>query len=315
MTIFNQINNVSDDYTYIINKSDVFYDFNTLSGNSDSITTYYYMNDEWTEVSITEQAYDEIIETVSNNREIKPILLDTDDDFLSLDYSEVMYHGIFSNQTNFPNDIPQNTYIALIKAPSQTVFGHSGGLSQGLVIVDENSSSTSNDYPEYILIIIKSLLLSSQTRIFTPEEYEPRAKEYLSALETNEILNDIVTMLRQEIADISQQSSLGVVTLSVDTSDLLDGGHDTSGLGLFYYFESINQPNITNPNVIYKIRLNYDEPIGPLGDYYGGNVITRYYMYVNDGEGRQFVSLGVDENDIAEMINEKVGNIEEDMTL
>jgi hypothetical protein len=30
-------------------------------------------------------------------------------------------------------------------------------------------------------------------------------------------------------------------------------------------------------------------------------------MYVDDGSGHQFVSLGVDENDIAVMIDEKIG--------
>ena len=48
-----------------------------------------------------------------NNKEIKPILLDNNDDFLSLDTTEPLYHGVMADQTNFPDDIPDDLFVKI----------------------------------------------------------------------------------------------------------------------------------------------------------------------------------------------------------
>lgn len=294
MTIYNQTTNVSDDYTYIIDAKDVFFDI-------EEVSFAYYYNDwerEWTELSLTTDMYTNIQGVVSNNAEIKPVSLEHDDDFLSLDPTQTLYHGIMTEQTGFPN-IPEDTYIALIKMSSNQLYPISPVVSDGTAISD----NAIDNHHDYVCIPIKSLLLSSQTQIWTIDEYIPNDKEYLSAKFIYNMLTNMPI------------SSLEIITLTVNTSDLIDEGLGTAGDELWQHFESLNpQPaNIANRNAIYKILLNYDEELGPLGAYYLSNVVTRYYMYVDDGSGHQFVSLGVDENDIAEMINEQIGNIEEDM--
>lgn len=296
MTIYNQTTNVSDDYTYIIDAQDIFFDINDVD------FAYYYddWEREWTELSLTANMYQNIQDAISNDAEITPIFLNHDDDFLSLDPTQQLYHGIITEQTGFPN-IPENTYIALIKIPTSQLYPTAIAVSAGTVI-DNDSIDNHHDY---VCIPIKSSLLSSQTQIWTIDEYTPNDKEYLSA-----------KFIYNKLTNISNPtSSLEIITLTVNTSDLIDEGLGTAGDELWQHFELLNpQPaNIANRNAIYKILLNYDEELGPLGAYYLSNVVTRYYMYVDDGSGHQFVSLGVDENDIAEMISEQIGNIEEDM--
>jgi hypothetical protein len=184
-------------------------------------------------------------------------------------------------------------YISLISISSDVLSEATQEIS-----TDPSSSPVKN----IVLIPIKSLLLSSQTQIWTPDQYEPKEKEYLSSKYTYNLLNEIGP----------GQAGTSIVTLSVRTSDLAQYGPDTSGTTLFSYF--FNNDNVRNPNVIYKIRITYDEPLGTMGEYYLGNVITRFFIYANDGEGETFLSFGIEEEDISIMIDEKIGNIEEDMT-
>ena len=209
-----------------------------------------------------------------------------------------------ADQTNFPDNIPEHSYIALIGVDRSDINSH----SSGELVISTGETISRRRFSFYVCLPIKSLLLSSQTQIWDVNEYTPSDKEYISAKLLYEIVTKVMQSIHEEMQQIgnAQGQGLEIITLSVDASDLLAEGYDTSGLELFYHFDSINQLNIRNQNAIYKIRINYDDVVGPLGSYYIGNVVTRYYMYVYDGEGPQFISLGVDENDIAVMIDEKI---------
>lgn len=298
MTIFNQINNVSEDYTYIIDRSEVFFDFWDIAENDELIIPWF-LDGEWTELTANEDMYNRILDIVSDNPDVKPALLDREDDFLELDPTKTVYHGIISDQTNLP-DIPENTYIALINIDRVNIWGNQGQAVEALADPSEHAEFIPD--PEYLCIPIKSLLLSSQVQIGKLDgEYEPNDREYLSS-------KQIYNMMSRK------QSGTSIVTLNVKTSDLRRYGPDVSGTTLFSYFSlSNNNYDVTNPDVIYKIRITYDEPLGTLGEYYLGSVVTRFFIYVYDGEGPAFISFGLEEEDISIMIDEKIGNIEEDM--
>lgn len=298
MTIFNQINNVSEDYTYIIDRSEVFFDFWDIAENDELIIPRF-LDGEWTELTANEDMYNRILDIVSDNPDVKPALLDREDDFLELDPTKTVYHGIISDQTNLP-DIPENTYIALINIDRVNIWGNQGQAVEALADSSEHAEFIPD--PEYLCVPIKSLLLSSQVQIGKLDgEYEPNDREYLSS-------KQIYNMMSRK------QSGTSIVTLNVKTSDLRRYGPDVSGTTLFSYFSlSNNNYDVTNPDVIYKIRITYDEPLGTLGEYYLGSVVTRFFIYVYDGEGPAFISFGLEEEDISIMIDEKIGNIEEDM--
>ena len=199
MTIFNTNNNISEDYTFILNIEEIFY-------NKDTIPTgiFIYANNEWEEILATDNSFDTQYANLQNIIiNATPQLIDVNDDFLELLTENNVYIGIsVATQENFP-EIPISQYFALI---------------------------VTNDLKA--CIPIKSLSFEN-TKIINAENYTPNDNEYLSAKQVLNIIKQEIEKISifQVVSNLNQvtnpqTSKIYFLTKANDLSDSLNISFD-----------------------------------------------------------------------------------------
>ena len=162
MTIFNTNNNISEDYTFILDTTEIFYDKTSIP------TGIFLYDNTWHEITSSDSNFDthyaDIKDIIINTQ---PILLDVDQDFHTLSAEATVYVGIRTlNQSNFP-DIPMSQYFAIIMTNDITAC-----------------------------IPIKSLTFENTNIIdINAIPYSPQDFEYLSAKQT-------INVIKQEIEKV-----------------------------------------------------------------------------------------------------------------
>lgn len=236
MAIFNIANNVSEDYTFILDTNEVFY-------NKTSIPTgiFIYTNDEWTEILTSDNSFDtEYINIQNIIINATPQLIDVNDDCLELLTENNVYIGIkTSTQENFP-EISLSQYFALI--------------------VTNNLKAC---------IPIKSLSFAN-TKIVDIETYTPNDNEYLSA---KQVLNTIKQEI-EKISIFQIVSNLNQVT-NPQTSKIyfLTKANDPSdSLNISFDLYAYNPDYTSNDNRFIKLDdITFDiRDYAPLTHQHGG---------------------------------------------
>lgn len=197
--IFNTNNNISEDYTFILNMEEVFYNKNTIPTG-----IFVYVNNEWEEILTTDNSFDTQYTNLQNIIiNSTPQLIDINDDFLELLTENNVYVGIrVTTQENFP-EIPTSQYFALI---------------------------VTNDLKA--CIPIKSLSFEN-TKIINAENYTPNDNEYLSAKQVLNIIKQEIEKISifQVVSNLNQVTNpqtnkIYFLTKANDPSDSLNISFD-----------------------------------------------------------------------------------------
>lgn len=171
MTIFNIANNISEDYIFILDTNEVFYDKTSIP------TGIFIYTNEWEEILTTDNSFDTQYTSIQNIiMNATPQLIDINDDFLELLIENNIYIGIKTEtQENFP-EIPTSQYFALI---------------------------ITNDLKA--CIPIKSLSFAN-TKIIDAENYTPNDNEYLSAKQVLNIIKQEIEKIHifQVVSNLNQ---------------------------------------------------------------------------------------------------------------
>ena len=178
MTIYNQVNNISDDYTFVLNTDELFY---TKEEMPCGVFEYDTSNQTWTETRKTSNAFDTKYEDAKN--------------FVKTYYQSIL-------------DIinPETKYSDLL-----TEVGAGNGLFIGIQMDSIKGFPQLNDNQYFITIIspslkmcipVKSFILYSNTRIVENNDEELNDLEYLSAKQClNLIYNAISKVEILQIVD------------------------------------------------------------------------------------------------------------------
>lgn len=178
MTIYNQVNNISDDYTFVLNTDELFY---TKEEMPCGVFEYNVSNQTWTETRKTSNAFDTKYENAKN--------------FVKTYYQSIL-------------DIinPETKYSDLL-----TEIGAGNGLFIGIQMDSIEGFPQLNDNQYFIIIIssslkmcipVKSFVLYSNTRIIESNDEELNDLEYLSAKQClNLIYNAISKVEILQIVD------------------------------------------------------------------------------------------------------------------
>lgn len=178
MTIYNQVNNISDDYTFVLNTDELFY---TKEEMPCGVFEYDTSNQTWTETRKTSNAFDTKYEDAKN--------------FVKTYYQSIL-------------DIinPETKYSDLL-----TEVGAGNGLFIGIQMDSIEGFPQLNDNQYFITIIssslkmcipVKSFVLYSNTRIVENNDEELNDLEYLSAKQClNLIYNAISKVEILQIVD------------------------------------------------------------------------------------------------------------------
>lgn len=178
MTIYNQVNNISDDYTFVLNTDELFY---TKEEMPCGVFEYNVSNQTWTETRKTSNAFDTKYEDAKN--------------FVKTYYQSIL-------------DIinPETKYSDLL-----TEVGAGNGLFIGIQMDSIKGFPQLNDNQYFITIIspslkmcipVKSFVLYSNTRIVENNDEELNDLEYLSAKQClNLIYNAISKVEILQIVD------------------------------------------------------------------------------------------------------------------
>lgn len=184
MTIYNNINNVSEDYTYVLAPEEIFYDANHING----IYEYDVAAEEWNLLEPSETRFDSTYEGLQSfikNNHINAQLLNINVDFedilsgnyISVDsFTPALYIGINTNQfVNFP-DFPE--FDMQDKAERERQY---------FVLVFTESAIS--------CFFIKTFVLYSKIRIADKENFSANDLEYLSAQQTTNAIREAISKI------------------------------------------------------------------------------------------------------------------------
>lgn len=229
MTIYNSTNNISEDYTFIIDINEILYtqeELNTLNLN---IYQYSSSQDNITWNTVNSSDIDDIYAILSSDLAdlSNPNILDITADFSKILEESQEYNGTVliycgiqdDNRNGFP-DFDDNQYFILV--------------------IHRNPES-------YYCIPIKSHILDNNIQIVNVETFEPLDFEYLSAKQVQNLIYSLISKMEilEFVETLPPKSSArtNCVYLLTETpsdpTDLVDDGLNLN-FGLYAYSKTIN---------------------------------------------------------------------------
>lgn len=229
MTIYNSTNNISEDYTFIIDINEILYTQEELNTLNLDIYQYDSSQDDITWNTVNSSDIDDIYAILGDDLGglSHPNILDITADFSEIleesqEYNRevLIYFGIQDDNRNSFPDFDDNQYFILL--------------------IHRNPES-------YYCIPIKSHILDNNIQIVDVETFEPLDFEYLSAKQVQNLIYSLIS--KMEILEFvetlppkaSAQTNLIYLLTETpsDPTDLVDDGLNLN-FGLYIYSKTLN---------------------------------------------------------------------------
>lgn len=229
MTIYNSTNNISEDYTFIIDINEILYTQEELNTLNLDIYQYSSSQNNITWNTVNSSDIDDIYAILSSDLAdlSNPNILDITADFSEILEESQEYNGTIliycgiqdDNRNGFP-DFDDNQYFILV--------------------IHRNPES-------YYCIPIKSHILDNNIQIVDVETFEPLDFEYLSAKQVQNLIYSLISKIEilEFVETLPPKSSArtNCVYLLTETpsdpTDLVDDGLNLN-FGLYIYSKTIN---------------------------------------------------------------------------
>lgn len=229
MTIYNSTNNISEDYTFIIDINEVLYTQEELNTLNLDIYQYSSSQGNITWNTVNSSNIDDIYAILSSNLAdlSNPNILDITADFSKIleesqdsNKTVLIYCGIQDDNRNGFPDFNDNQYFILL--------------------IHRNPES-------YYCIPIKSHILDNNIQIVDVETFEPLDFEYLSAKQAQNLIYSLISKIEilEFVETLPPKSSARTNCIYLltetpsDPTDLIDDGLNLN-FGLYTYSKTIN---------------------------------------------------------------------------